>query len=155
MQNILVRNAPRPNKVPWQWSQPVLLKKVREQKHPLAVCNCRHTSIYIEYIYIYIYVNSLRPSDEYMSVNLSSLVQIMVCRLIGAKPLSEPMLDYCQLDPCEHISVKFNPTTTILLKNMHVKMSSAERRPSCLCLNVLTRAMKYDIEPHMLNSYIV
>ena len=30
----------------------------------------------------------------------------MACRLIGAKPLSEPMLDYCQLDPHEHISVK-------------------------------------------------
>ena len=28
------------------------------------------------------------------------------CRLIGAKPLSEPMLDCCQLDPCEHISMK-------------------------------------------------
>ena len=35
-----------------------------------------------------------------------SLVQIMACRLIGAKPLSEPMLDYCQLDPCEYISMK-------------------------------------------------
>ena len=31
--------------------------------------------------------NSLRPSDAY-------LVQIMACRLIGAKPLSEPMLEY-------------------------------------------------------------
>ena len=28
----------------------------------------------------------------------SALVQIMTCRLIGAKPLSEPMLGYCQLD---------------------------------------------------------
>ena len=42
----------------------------------------------------------------YALVNLSSLFQIMACRLIGAKPLSEPMLDYCQLDPCEHISMK-------------------------------------------------
>ena len=30
----------------------------------------------------------------------------MACRLDGAKPLSEPMLPYCQLDPKEHISVK-------------------------------------------------
>ena len=29
----------------------------------------------------------------------SSLVQIMACRLFGAKPLSEPMLEYCQLNP--------------------------------------------------------
>ena len=36
-----------------------------------------------------------------------SLVQVMACRLFGAKPLSEPMLDYCQLNPWEHISVKF------------------------------------------------
>ena len=37
-------------------------------------------------------VNSLRPSA---SVNLPSLVQIMACRLAGAKPLSEPILRYC------------------------------------------------------------
>ena len=28
----------------------------------------------------------------------SALVQIMTCRLFGAKPLSKPMLGYCQLD---------------------------------------------------------
>ena len=32
----------------------------------------------------------------------------MACRLFGAKPLSEPMLPYYQLDPKEHISVKFH-----------------------------------------------
>ena len=31
----------------------------------------------------------------YASVNLPSLVQIIGCRLIGAKPLSEPTLVYC------------------------------------------------------------
>ena len=31
----------------------------------------------------------------YASVNLPSLVHIMACRLVGAKPLSEPMLEYC------------------------------------------------------------
>ena len=36
-----------------------------------------------------------------------SLVQIMACRLFGAKPLSEPMLDYCQLEPWEQTLVKF------------------------------------------------
>ena len=30
----------------------------------------------------------------YASVDLPLLVQIMVCRLVGAKPLSEPMLEY-------------------------------------------------------------
>ena len=37
----------------------------------------------------------------------SALVQIMACRLSGAKPLPEPMQAYCQLDPWEQISVKF------------------------------------------------
>ena len=42
------------------------------------------------------YVNSLRPSDAYMQCwTVSSLVQMMACRLFGAKPLSEPMLEYC------------------------------------------------------------
>ena len=31
----------------------------------------------------------------------------MACRLVGAKPLSESLLDDCQLDPCEHNSMKF------------------------------------------------
>ena len=37
----------------------------------------------------------------------SSLVQVMACRLFGAKPSPEPMLAYCQLDSWLHISVKF------------------------------------------------
>ena len=45
-------------------------------------------------------INSLRPSDAYMRQQFTpSLVQIMACRLFGAKPLSEPMKEYCQLDP--------------------------------------------------------
>ena len=31
----------------------------------------------------------------------------MACRLAGAKPLSEPILEYCQLDPWEQTSVKY------------------------------------------------
>ena len=37
----------------------------------------------------------------------SALVQIMACRLIRTKPLPEPILTYCQLDPQEQTSVKF------------------------------------------------
>ena len=37
----------------------------------------------------------------------SALVQIMACRLNGAKPLSEPVLTYCQIDTKEHASMKF------------------------------------------------
>ena len=37
----------------------------------------------------------------------SALVQIIACRLFGAKPLFNPMLGYCQLDIQEQTSVKF------------------------------------------------
>ena len=51
------------------------------------------------------WVNSSPPSDPYMRQWIgSALVQIMACRLISAKPLSEPMLEYCYL---EQTSVKF------------------------------------------------
>ena len=40
--------------------------------------------------------NSLRPSDAYMHHKpRPSLVQIMACRLAGAKPSSKPTLEYC------------------------------------------------------------
>ena len=35
--------------------------------------------------------------------------------MYSAKPLSEPMLDYYQLDPLEQSSVKFDQNTKILI----------------------------------------
>ena len=53
-------------------------------------------------------VNSSKPSDAYTrQYTILTLVQLMACRLLGAKPLPEPVLTGCQLDPWEHISVKF------------------------------------------------
>ena len=44
--------------------------------------------------------SSFPPSAAYMRHWIgSALVQIMACRLFGAKPLSKPMLGYCHLDP--------------------------------------------------------
>ena len=44
-------------------------------------------------------INLLMPSDAYMRRQPeTSLVQIMACRMFGAKPLSEPKLEYCQLN---------------------------------------------------------
>ena len=37
----------------------------------------------------------------------SPLVQVMAWRLLGAKPLPEPMLAYCQSESWEQISMKF------------------------------------------------
>ena len=52
-------------------------------------------------------INLLRPGDACIHHRIRPpLIQIMVCRLFGAKPLSEPMQDYFQLDTCKHISVK-------------------------------------------------
>ena len=47
-------------------------------------------------------INSLRPSDIHVYIcqdNMPTwMLQIMACCLFGAKPLSEPMPPYCQLD---------------------------------------------------------
>ena len=52
--------------------------------------------------------NSSPPSATYMHQwTGSKLVQVMACRLFGAKSLPELMLTYCQLDPEEQTSVKF------------------------------------------------
>ena len=39
----------------------------------------------------------------------------MACRLFGAKPLSKPMLGFCQLHPEEQISVKFYQNTKLFI----------------------------------------
>ena len=52
-------------------------------------------------------VKSSPPSAAYMRLwTGSALVQVMACRLFGAKPLPEPMLTYCQLEPWEQNLVK-------------------------------------------------
>ena len=65
--------------------------------------------IYIKYESTFLKnFNSPLPGAAYMCQwNGPALVQIMACRLFGAKPLPEPMLTYYQLDPKEQISVKF------------------------------------------------
>ena len=39
----------------------------------------------------------------------------MACRLIGAKPLSELMLPYCQLDPAEYITLKLCLNSNVII----------------------------------------
>ena len=52
--------------------------------------------------------NSLRPSDAYMRQwNKPSFLLRIAHYLLGAQPLSEPMLVYCQLEPKEQTSLKF------------------------------------------------
>ena len=51
----------------------------------------------------------------------------MACRLIGAQPLSEPMLEYCRFAP---LGTNFNEILikihTFSFKKMHLKMSSGK-----------------------------
>ena len=61
----------------------------------------------------------------------SALVQIMACRLFGAKPLPEPMLAYCQLDPWEQ---------NFSFMKIHLRISSVKFQPFCHGLNVLTKS---------------
>ena len=59
---------------------------------------------------IFLCFNSLPPSAVYTCMrqwNGSAVVQVMACRLFGAKPLPEPMLTYFQLNPYEQTTVKF------------------------------------------------
>ena len=52
--------------------------------------------------------NTSPPRSAYMRHwTRSALVQVMACRLFGAKPLHKPMLIYCQLGPWEQTSMKF------------------------------------------------
>ena len=62
----------------------------------------------------------------------------MACRLAGAKPLSEPMLEFLLIGPletdfCEVLIV----IQTFSLKTILLKKSSAKWRPFCLSLIVL------------------
>ena len=71
------------------------------------------------------------PSAAYMRQDIRqwtglSLVQVMACRLVGARPLPEPTLSYCQLDPKEQFQIQIQ---TFSLIKMHFKMSSAQWRP--------------------------
>ena len=64
--------------------------------------------------------NSLRLSGAYMrQYNIPTLLQIMACRLFGAKALSEPMLSYCRLDHYEYMSVK-----SLKFKGFHSRNST-------------------------------
>ena len=72
-------------------------------------------------------MNSSPPSATYLYQWIrSALVLIMACRLFSAKPLSKPMLGYCQLDPQEQTSVKIQ---NFSFTKYHLKTSSVKWRP--------------------------
>ena len=69
----------------------------------------------------------------------------MACRLVGAKPLSETMLECCQLDSYEQTSVKFKSKFWHFIS----RKCLWKWRPFCLSLNVLitvTQASTWNVE---------
>ena len=74
--------------------------------------------------------------ELHMKTSKISLVQIMACHLIGAKPLCEPMPEYCLLDPWEENSVKSFGIYKFSLKTCNwkcpLKMTAILSRPQCV-----------------------
>ena len=79
------------------------------------------------------WVNSSPPSTAYMRWWIGSAeVQMMSCRLFGAKPLSEPMLDIIvDWTLRNKVQWNLNRNSYISFKKMHMKLSSAKWRPFC------------------------
>ena len=63
----------------------------------------------------------------------------MACRLVGAKPLCEPMLEYLIGAWGTNFSDIVIKIRTFSFEKMHLKMSSAKWRPFCQGLNVLIK----------------
>ena len=61
----------------------------------------------------------------------SALVQIMACRLDGAKPLSEPMLTLSIRPQGTYFNEFLFEIQIFSFKKMHLNMSSAKWRPFC------------------------
>ena len=65
----------------------------------------------------------------------STLVQVMACRLLGAKPLPEPVVTYCQLDPQEQTSVNFfNRNPNIFIDENTFENAVCNWQPFCFGL---------------------
>ena len=110
-------------------------------------CICKCVPIECHFVQA-LCVNSLRPSDAYMRRwTVPSLFQIMACRLVGAKPLSKPMLKILSIGP---LGTNFNELSIgiqiFYFKKMHFKMASAEWRPFSLGLNVLILVCYFSLQ---------
>ena len=93
-------------------------------------------------------INPSPPSAAYMHQwTGSSLVQVMACRLFGAKPLPEPIPAYCQLDSWKQISVKFESELYHFHSRKCIwKCRLPKWRPSCPGGNALMLKITRDHE---------
>ena len=65
----------------------------------------------------------------------TSLVQIITCCLFGAKPLSGPMLAFCELDSWDQTKLKCKKMGQFWFNKMNLKIPSAKERSFCFGLN--------------------
>ena len=85
-----------------------------------------------------VFINPLRPSDAYMrSWTGSSLVQIMACRLNGAKPLSAQCWNIVNWTLGNKLQWNFNRKSNIFIEentfeNVVCEMASILSRPQCV-----------------------
>ena len=77
-------------------------------------------------LHVYAYTfNPSPPSAAYLRQwSRSALVQIMTCRVFGAKPLSKLMLGSCYLNTYEQTSMKVRKIQNFPFTEVHLKMSS-------------------------------
>ena len=96
-----------------------------------VVTTVRPDYIEIRNVFYTISVNSSPPSAAYVRQWIeSALVHIMACRLSGAKKLSsKAMLGYCQFDPWEQNSVKYQSK----YKNFHSRKCFGKYRLRPFC----------------------
>ena len=105
-------------------------------KLPLKSRNGRWLHTYENHGWRYMYLctpyfNSSPPSAPYMRQWIgSALVQIMTCRLFGAKPSFKPMLGLVNWTLRNKLKWNFNQNTVnVSFKKLHLKISSTKRRP--------------------------
>ena len=97
-------------------------------------CQCLFIKIDFRFI-------SLKPGGVFLRLrNGPSLVQVMDCRLTGAKSFSEPMLTYCGLKPWKQLQWNVNQNTKISIQENAFKLWSAKWLSFCSGLNTLTVA---------------
>ena len=104
------------------------------------------------------HVDSLRQSDAYMRRKTwSSLAQIMPCRLFGAKPLYETLLDNSKWNILEYIGSDTGRETSTSIQdefeNVVCKMGAILSRPKCVSRRHLKHNKTLCIELNLVYNY--
>ena len=87
-------------------------------------------------------INALRPGDAYICVSKQTIFGSDNGLLPGRRQaITEPMLEYCKLDPQEQFSVKIQSK---IIHFIQERMSPGKRCPFCPGLNVLRKSYKFE-----------